>query len=150
MVCAVAAASSGAQELTPQQVGQYMAAAGEVFAAQASMQGIAGTCGEDAARMSGVWNERNAAAVAKAEKLRGSALRQIEKAAGSQAARTLQENQNRSLAEKVAKLVREVEALPPEKKKHLCRRYARTVDQGQWDISRNAGLHQFLMNASLE
>ena len=57
---------------------------------------------------------------------------------------------SRFLAEKVAKLVREVEALPPEKKKHICTRYAQTVDQGQRDISRNAGLHQFLTNASLE
>jgi hypothetical protein len=91
-----------------------------------------------------VWNDRNATAIAKAEKLRGAVIRDIERSRGPQTAKTLGENQDRLLAEKAAK---EVETLPPEKKKHICRRYAETVNQGQRDISRNTGLHDFLMNA---
>lgn len=139
--------TAGAQELAPQQAGQYMSAAGEVLSAQKTMEGIAKVCGENAAQLSVVWNDRNKAAVAKAEKLRGTVLQDIQKSNGSQAAKAFEEKQNKFLAEKVAAMVREIEALSPERKNHICGRYVQTVNQGEWDISKNTGLYKFLMNA---
>jgi hypothetical protein len=144
---AIAAATLSAQELALQQAGQYMAAAGEVFAAQRTMEGITKVCGENAARLSTVWNDRNKAAITKAGQLRSAVLRDIEKLKDAQAAREFKEKQDKFLAEKVAASIREIDTLPPEKKKHICGRYVETVNQGQWDISQNAGLYNLLMNA---
>src|SRR5262245_45666093 len=143
----IAPVTLSAQELTPQQAGQYMAAAGEVFAAQKTMEGIAKVCGEGAAQLSAVWNGRNKMAITKAGQLRAVVLRDIEKLNGAQVAKAFAEKQDTFLAEKAASQVREIEALPPEKKKHICGRYVETVNQGQWDISKNTGLYNFLMNA---
>src|SRR5215510_920381 len=124
-----------------------MAAAGEVLTAQKTMEGIGRACGENAAQLGAAWTGRNKAAVAKAEKLRSTVLRDIEKSKGAQTAKAFQEKQDSLLTEKVAQSVREIEALPPEKKKHICGRYVETVNQGKWDISNNTGLYNFLMSA---
>lgn len=147
LVLAGTAMTLCAQDLTPQQAGQYMAAAGEVLTARKTMESISRVCGENAAQLSAVWNERNKAAIAKAEKLRGTVLRDIEKLKGAQTAKAFEEKQDNLLAEKVAQSVREIETLPPEKKKHICGRYVETVNQGKWDISNNTGLYNFLMSA---
>jgi len=144
---AITTVPSSAQELTPQQAGQYMAAAGEVLSAQKTMEAITRICGESAAQLSATWNDRNKSAIAKADKLRATVLRDIEKLKGTQTAKAFEENQNRLLTEKVAKSVQEVEILPPEKKKHICKRYVETANEGKWDISKNTGLYNFLMNA---
>lgn len=141
------AISASAQDLTPEQGRQYMAAAGEVLAAKKTMEGVASVCGEDAAQLSAVWNERNKMAIAKAENLRNIVLRDIEKLKDVQTAKAFEEKQNALLADKVAEFVREIEDLPPEKKKHICERYVETVNQGKWDVRENAGLYNFLMNA---
>src|SRR5262245_27768850 len=115
IVLALTAVMLCAQELTPQQAGQYMAAAGEVLTAQKTMEGIGRACGENAAQLGAAWTGRNKAAVAKAEKLRSTVLRDIEKSKGAQTAKAFQEKQDSLLTEKVAQSVREIEALPPEK-----------------------------------
>jgi len=147
MGLATATGTLSAQDLTAQQAGQYMAAAGEVLSAQRTMEGIGRVCGEGAAQLSSVWNGRNKAAIAKARQLRGAVLRDVEKSKGAPTAKALEEKQNQMLTDKVNSAVREIEALPPEKKKHICGRYVETVNQGQWDISRNTSLYSFLMNA---
>ena len=146
-VLAAASATSAAQELTPQQAGQYMAAAGEVLAAQKTMDSVGKVCGGEAAKLGALWGERNKPAVAKALELRSAVLRDVEKSKGADTAKAFEAKQNRFVADKVAIAVREVQSLPREKKRHVCGRYLQTVNEGQWDVANDARLYKFLMNA---
>jgi hypothetical protein len=138
-----------ARQITPEDANQIGQAYGAYLGFVKSMDYVSATCGADAKNLSVLWTNRNQAQQAQVEALLQRFIAQMVKQYGQKQADQFQAQLHAQVdqmqMEAAPKGFAKLTTLPPDQKSFVCRKFAASVQSGEWDIEKKKpALYKYL------